>query len=288
MRILQMFQWNINSIINVLDEVKKQGFDYIQISPIQPTKEDGHAFWLLYQPCDFSIGNTQIGSREDLKRLCEEAHKRELKIISDIVLRHIAGKNTGEMVPHEKVADYIKRLKYLPKQNINYGNRNSEIHDSAGLPSLNYNDPLVLVIYNDFITDLFVTGVDGLRVDMGKHFALPHEGSQFWPWLSGKCRDWGKVLYAEAIQSSKELLDYYCQYTMVGTDSFATNRDKMVTWVESHDDYLSWGGTKNMNDWTIINEYRILCREYKNTLFYTRPFSELWRNEEIRKINLGY
>lgn len=283
-RIIQMFQWKLTDIIDELDTIKYQGFTHIQISPIQPTKEEGYTWWLLYQPTDFVIGNSQIGSREDLKRLCEEAHKRGLQIISDIVLRHVAGANDGSIRPHESVPSYLKGLTYLSAQEINWQDRHSSVWHSPGLPSLNYNDQLVRSLHDNFITDLFVTGVDGLRVDMGKHFALPEEGSDFWPWLSNKCKHFNRFVYAEAIQASRELLDRYSQYCYVGTDGWASNHDRMVVWVESHDTYFA-GWTKKMDNYTFLNEYSLICKQYKHTLFYTRPFSNLWKDPNIREYN---
>ena len=40
-KILHLFQWRINDIIPELKTIKKQGFDAIQISPIQGTKDTG-------------------------------------------------------------------------------------------------------------------------------------------------------------------------------------------------------------------------------------------------------
>ena len=39
MKILHLFQWRINDIIPELKTIKNQGFDAIQISPIQGTKD---------------------------------------------------------------------------------------------------------------------------------------------------------------------------------------------------------------------------------------------------------
>ena len=42
-----------------------------------------------------------------------------------------------------------------------------------------------------------------------------------------------------------------------------------------------------MSHQTLINEYNILTKNFNNTLFFARPFDNLWKSEEIRKINLG-
>ena len=70
MRILHLLNWRLKDVLKVLDKVKEQGFQAIQINPLQPLKEDGFDnWWLSYQPCGFSIGN-QYGSKDDLKYSC--------------------------------------------------------------------------------------------------------------------------------------------------------------------------------------------------------------------------
>ena len=72
--------------------MKEQGFDAIQISPIQPLKEEGQIPWyLLYQPINFSIGN-QYGSREELIKLCKESKENNIKIIEILLIMKIEEK----------------------------------------------------------------------------------------------------------------------------------------------------------------------------------------------------
>ena len=63
-----MFQWRLGSIIPMIPTVKEQGFDAIQISPIQGTTY-GTEWWRLYQPINLKIGNTQIGTKEQLQKI---------------------------------------------------------------------------------------------------------------------------------------------------------------------------------------------------------------------------
>lgn len=47
MRILSMFDCNLNSIKDNLKDVKNQGFNAIQISPLQRTKDDNSKEWWM-------------------------------------------------------------------------------------------------------------------------------------------------------------------------------------------------------------------------------------------------
>ena len=119
-RILHLFEWRITDIIKELSNIKEQGFNYIQISPIQPLKELSYAWWTLYQPCDLSIGNAWIGSQGDLALLCNIAENYGIKIIADVVICHMAGKNNGELKPNKMVNKKLRETKeyWLEQQMI--------------------------------------------------------------------------------------------------------------------------------------------------------------------------
>ena len=53
MRILSLFNVRLNNITNEwLDFIKYQGFDYIEISPLQETKEEwNNEWWMGYTTC---------------------------------------------------------------------------------------------------------------------------------------------------------------------------------------------------------------------------------------------
>ena len=44
-RILHLFEWRLNDITKELSDIKNQGFNCIQISPIQPLKEYTSSFF---------------------------------------------------------------------------------------------------------------------------------------------------------------------------------------------------------------------------------------------------
>ena len=85
-RILQLFDCPIREIKDWLPIIRDQGFNYIQISPMQKNKVDNtNGWWLLYQPLGFEIGN-KLGTKEDLRELCNEARKYGIGIIADALL----------------------------------------------------------------------------------------------------------------------------------------------------------------------------------------------------------
>jgi alpha-amylase len=77
-------------MIEKLDYVKSMGFDAIWITPIVQNLEWSgdtqgyHGYWMtaLYEL------NQHFGSADDLKKMVDEAHKRDIWVMVDIVANH--------------------------------------------------------------------------------------------------------------------------------------------------------------------------------------------------------
>lgn len=284
MKILHLFQWRINDIIPELKTIKNQGFDAIQISPIQGTKDSGMEWWKLYQPINLKIGNEQIGSKKDLINLIQEARKYNIRIIVDIVLRHVAGDETYPLKPHRNVDPELLQYLAEPIDAVNIDNDRWQCtRRCTGMPMLNYDDPNLMKLYKRFLDELVFIGVDGFRLDQLKHYALPEEGGKVIELFSKY------NMYGEALNCSKELLNKYSKYMKVLTEGRPSDITKLVAKFESHDDYLELGLTKRMTDEMRLTEWDVLVNHLSgcDCLYYTRPFETLWKSEEMRKINKG-
>lgn len=287
MRILHLFQWNLNDIN--IEKVAEQNFDCIQITPLQPLKENSDLWWMTYQPVALKIGN-MYGSKEDLISLCKKAKEHNIKIIADVILNHVAGANDGSIKPHEKVDKEL--LKYLknPNRIYNWENRWEVIHYSIGLPGLRLDNYNLQDMVIDFLNEYIDCGVEGFRFDAAKNISLPEEdGNNFWIRVLNNLNNKESLFnYAEVIFSPKDLIDKYCKYINVLTDGFCTDKSKLVTFVESHDTYFEFKYTKNMTNEMILKEYSILINNFENTLFYSRPYDDFWENKKIRNINASF
>jgi alpha-amylase len=292
MRILHCFNWRLEDIISILPIVREQGFDAIQINPIQPLKEDGvQEWWMSYQPVGFSIGN-YFGSREDLINLCREAKNNNVAIFADVIVNHMGASVNNPLEPHEKVdeklrnnPDFWKEKRYV----YNWKNREEVIHYCMGLPGLNVYNPQVEDIIVDFLNDLIECGVDGFRFDAAKSIGLPSEGYRFWPNIIYRLKKYGLFLYGEVIfEDNINILNEYSNYMNILGNYDCSNKDKMVKFVESHDSYLStdnMGYTKKIPSTEIAKYYNDLTKNYNNTLFYIRPYDDIWKNDKIRNAN---
>ena len=282
-RVIHMYNWKTKDTKNKVQEIANQGFTAIQIPTVQPFKNSYKDKWYWqYQPLSFEIGN-EFGSKEELISLCNKAHEYGLKIIVDVILTHMAGDDYGNIIPHPSVdrklveSDIWKSFDRI----YNWNDRYEVITKSHGMPTIQLAKPKAQEFALDFINRLKQCGVDGLRLDSGKSIALPEEGNDF---LTKLPKD--MLIYAEVIFESKELIDKYCQYVNVLTSSYGSDRNRMVTFIDSHDLQYEFKVTSHYTDDVIKREYDILCSNFPNTLFYVRPFDNCWESEEVKRANL--
>ena len=282
-RVIHMYNWKTKDTKNKVQEIANQGFTAIQIPTVQPFKNSYKDKWYWqYQPLSFEIGN-EFGSKEELISLCNKAHEYGLKIIVDVILTHMAGDDYGNIIPHPSVdrklveSDIWKSFDRI----YNWNDRYEVITKSHGMPTIQLAKPKAQEFALDFIDRLRQCGVDGLRLDSGKSIALPEEGNDF---LTKLPKD--MFIYAEVIFESKELIDKYCQYVNVLTSSYGSDRNRMVTFIDSHDLQYEFKVTSRYTDDVIKREYNILCSNFPNTLFYVRPFNNCWESEEVKRANL--
>ena len=280
-----MFQWGLGSIIPMRPTVKEQGFDAIQISPIQGTKDSGMEWGKLYQPINLKIGNTQIGTKEQLRELCAVANQYGIKIIVDVVLRHVAGDPQNPLAPHKDVDPEL--LPYLCKEQIpcnNYNDRWQCTHRCTGMPMLDYENTEYIVKVLFFLDELEDCGVWGFRLDQLKHYELPSEG---------KGGIFIKMLtmykfYGECFFCDQWVLDEYSRYMKVLTDGRPSDISRLVAKFETHDDFLEFKATNRMTDHMRLAEWDVLVNHCGyDSLYYARPFEDLWMSKEMKEINGG-
>ncbi len=110
------------------------GFTAIWLTPIFDNQPVGyHGYWIT----DFYKTEEHFGSIETFKKLVEEAHKRDMKVILDFVVNHVGPE-------HPWVNDPDKADWFHEKQTMNFDNeeslQNAWLYD---LPDLNTENPEV-------------------------------------------------------------------------------------------------------------------------------------------------
>ena len=110
-RILSLFDCPLRDVKRLLPIISRQGFNIVQVSPLQRVKDEGSNEWyLLYQPLGFEIGN-RIGTKEELYDLCLEARKYGIHIVVDAVINHVANKSAEEFLDEKDrdINSFIRR-----------------------------------------------------------------------------------------------------------------------------------------------------------------------------------
>ena len=281
MKILHLFQYHINEIIPRLDKVKTQGFDTIMINSMQGTKDNGTEFWKLYQPINLKIGNYQTGTKEDLIKLCSEAHERGLKIMIDCILRHVATSEYDNTKPHKLVDKELLPFILDRPQITNDYDRVQCTDYSCGMPMLDYENKEYQKIVIRYLDELLDCGCDYFRIDQGaKHYRLPQEGGTFVSEVLSRY-----PCYGEGIFIDNYWLDEYSKYMKVITNGRTSDKNNMVAYVYNHDDLLTFNMFDKMTPQMHIDEYRVLVQNFPNVLWYAKPFDNSYEWDEVREIN---
>lgn len=212
--ILHAFNWRFKDIQDNLEAIANAGFKSVQTSPVQQPKAGGVAWWSLYQPVSFSIGSSSpLGSKAELKTLCEEAEKYGIDIICDIVFNHMAttGENNSNGLPEvdPEVATYEPEIYNNQSQTFHQVSSGLTGSDAitqiySGLPDLNTGNDLVQARALSLLKECIDVGVDGFRFDAAKHIETendPNTKSNFWINTLGEAKKYykdktGKDLFA--------------------------------------------------------------------------------------------
>lgn len=282
MKIIHLLNWKLGTIEEELENIKKQGFNAIQVNPMQPFKEEKEfKWWSSYQPLGFRVGN-MFGSMDDLKSLCSKAKALDIDIIVDVVLNHTANAGgNNPLVPHSSVDSELLLANEFWKERImlkNGDDREDAVKHLIGLPGLNLSNPELQKIVFRYLRELKECGVKGLRFDAAKHIGLPNDGVDFFK----KARKFmlinGMYGYGEFLGGTKEWRDEMAELLFVLSPEGTTLTDinKLVTFFESHDTFLNFNDknynqTRSLGSVDLANNYRKIREMYNNTVVYVRP-----------------
>jgi len=172
---------DIQGIISRLDYLKRLGIDIIWICPIykSPNVDNG------YDISDYTQIQEDFGTLEDFDRLLKEAHRRNMRIIMDLVVNHTSSENQW-FVESRKGKDnpyrdyYIWREGKDGREPNNWGSWFSgsawnydpesdmyylHIFDKK-MPDLNWENPDVRKSVYNMMHWWLEKGVDGFRMDV--------------------------------------------------------------------------------------------------------------------------
>lgn len=242
--ILHAWDWSFNTVKDNLEDIAKAGYTSVQVSPIQPSKNDNYTtnskWYILYQPIAFEIGNKQLGTEEEFKAMCDEADKYGIKIIVDVVANH-TGNNEGDgnttIAPQVKFQGAgFEDYWHNPLHGVtDWDDRKEVTHGGIGLPDLNTSNKDVQKMVRNYLEECLKDGADGFRFDAAKHIELPTDkegiSSDFWPSvLDGlKTTDGtNPYIYGEVLQGGADNYAEYTKIMHVTTSNYGNNIRKAV------------------------------------------------------------
>lgn len=172
---------DIQGIISRLDYLKWLGIGAIWLCPVydSPNTDMG------YDIRDYEKIMTEFGTMEDFDRLLEEMHKRDIKLIMDLVVNHSSDEHAW-FVESRKSKDNPYRDYYIwrdgngekePNNWSSFFTPSAWSYDkdsdqwylhlfSEKQPDLNWENPKLRVEVYDMINRWFDKGVDGFRMDV--------------------------------------------------------------------------------------------------------------------------
>ena len=196
---LHAFNWSYNTIKENLPAIAAAGYTTVQTSPVQQPKDYSTSgdvvgqWWKLYQPISFHIAEESwLGTKDDLKSLCDEADKYGIKIICDIVSNHVA--NADDTMPNS-VSNQVKKYEpeFYRKRKTYTRSYTGDASDSSvkavvqghvsKCPDLVTNNSVVQNYIINLLKECIDCGVDGFRFDAAKHIETEDDGayaSDYW------------------------------------------------------------------------------------------------------------
>ncbi|CAO3622891.1 unnamed protein product [Cunninghamella blakesleeana] len=213
---------SFNGITQQLDYINSMGFDAIWISPIPDQVDKGYHG---YHAKDFEKINDHFGSSDDLTNLVNEAHKRNMYVMLDVVANHQGTPSTAN--------DYTGFTfnspdLYHSKCEIDFSNQSSvENCWLAGLPDIDTENSSNVQKLNSIVKEWISTyKFDGIRIDTYRHI-----NQKFWPayiessgvFATGEVMDGNPNYVAGYLQSINSLTNYPLYYGTI--DVFTKKSD---------------------------------------------------------------
>lgn len=155
---------DLNGITENLDYLEGLGVTALWLLPIHPS-DSNHG----YRVQDFYDINPEYGTMEDFENLIDEANKRNIKIVLDLVINHVSDTHPW----------YVDASSDINSQYRDYFIWQSQNHAFesfvGGMKDLNLENPDVVAEVYEIVDFYLEKGVHGFRLDAAKHFfEKPH------------------------------------------------------------------------------------------------------------------
>lgn len=169
---------DLNGVTAKLDYLQQLGIGGIWLMPIQPSPS-----YHGYDVTDYYAINPDYGTLEDLHRLLTEAHKRDIKVIMDLVVNHTSTEHPWFKQATEDAASPYRSWYHFADKDEKVqadgalGGKPWHAAGSSrylgvfweGMPDLNFDEPGVREEMIQIGRFWLEQGLDGFRLDAAKH-----------------------------------------------------------------------------------------------------------------------
>ncbi len=314
--ILQCFCWSFNTISDSMEDIARAGYSAIQTSPANECIVGGNGgmelmgqgkWYYHYQPTDWTIGNYQLGTKEEFTAMCAKAEEYGIKVIVDVVPNHTTG-DTDSVSENliNAVGGMDKLYHTTGKEGIeSYADRaQCTLYQLGGLNDVNTENKAFQDYFIKYLNECIACGADGFRYDTAKHIGLSDDPkdtgvteNNFWDRVLTEIDNADKIFnYGEVLQGDNERIEDYIAkigattasnyggnvrtaavlgiFDVNNLSSYGVGSDNsVVTWVESHDNYTGDGSATQLDDEDIKLAWAfITAREEGTPLFFPRPY----------------
>lgn len=250
---------DLQGVINKLDYLKALGVDTVWLSPVFKMRTKKfftygayHGYWTY----DFTQVEPRFGDEQLLRKLSDELHARDMKLLLDVVLNHVGpDAPLVQLKPH-----WFHKAGALEKWDDPEELVNKDVH---GLPDLAQENEEVY----RFLVDTSLSWIDRVKPDGFRLDAVKHIPASFWARYNADVRKHaGKdfVLLGELLDGSAEnlarvwregqfthmfdfplhfaMVDVFCKgqpmsrlSSALSQDSLYENPANLVTLLDNHD-----------------------------------------------------
>ena len=257
---------DLQGIINRLDYLndgdpnsgKSLGIEGIWLTPIFSSPS-----YHKYDVTNYYKIDEKFGTMDDLTKLIEECHKRDIKIILDLVINHTgknnlwfqnfmrAHENNDPSDPYYDFYSYCNPDGDRTKGTFNKLGKSDDYYEcnfSSEMPELNYDNIAVREKVLEIAKYYLDMGVDGFRFDAAKYiyFGNNVKSAEFWEWYVAELKKIKSDIYVVGeVWDNDATMDIYNQaglscfnFTMSEQSGYICRTAKGKSSVSAYTDYI--------------------------------------------------
>lgn len=214
---------DLNGVTKKLDYIEEMGYTGIWLMPIHRSPS-----YHKYDVVDYYSIDPDYGTIEDFEKLCEEAHKRDINIIIDLVVNHTSNLNSWfikglDAYKNGTISQYLNWYNFSSEPQYGFAEKDGVYYEARfvdSMPDLNLDCREVRDEIINIMKFWIDKGVDGFRLDAVTSYYTNdiEKNVEFLSWINKAAKAIKEDCYivGEAWTSDVEIRKYYES----GIDSF--------------------------------------------------------------------